>query len=231
LSSPSHKIVLNCPVGRYPKSFPVHAHDDFSSFVWIYKQIPVLIDVGRNRYTKDGISILQKSAGGHSVSLVNGFAPLCESLVISGNWWPRPYAKALIEVDCQSLDRILLAHNGFHRATPVKKHQREIILGDDQIIVRDCFAGLGKVHINNRWQFSKDFDFFESDHLHISSDKLTIAVVMAGTTLPLSVKFDPVSWASDQYGTCCPSPLLSIEWQVDLPFQVFTYFRVTQCAA
>jgi hypothetical protein len=77
----------------------------------MFDNAPVLIDCGRARYTKDAISTLQKSALGHNVPLVNGFAPLSESLVINGNWWPTPYASAQIAISSDASHRVTISHN------------------------------------------------------------------------------------------------------------------------
>jgi hypothetical protein len=127
LISVAQGVVLgNFPAGRYPFVFPTHGHCDFASFVWLYNGHAILGDSGRYRYTPDAVSLFQKSAAGHNLPTVNGFAPLCETLVANGSWWPLPYAAAVLELtECDG--GVVLAHKGFARATPVRRHSRQIL--------------------------------------------------------------------------------------------------------
>src|SRR5262249_31915247 len=77
------------PPGEYPPPFPTHAHGDLGGFAWVDDGQEILTDCGRSRYGADTISWRQKSALGHNVVLVNGLAPLCETLLPETLWWPR----------------------------------------------------------------------------------------------------------------------------------------------
>lgn len=227
-----NKIILNCPHGHYPNHFPSHAHGDISSFVWLYEQQPILIDSGRARYTKDDISILQKSAIGHNVSLVNDLAPLCESFVISGNWWPMPYARADITVTIPEKNIISIRHNGFKRATPVKEYAREIIINAD-IQVSESFQGIGKAKITTLWQFHPRFFAFDAQQLEIKNNDQIIAINFHAANIIPKINYyftrQKTGWYSSQYGAAEPNPLLVVTWIVDLPFKVTTIFRIKKC--
>src|SRR5208283_2440197 len=86
ISAAEEVVIGNFPAGRFPPEFPTHGHGDHTSFAWIHESVDVLVDTGRYRYTPDAVSSHQKSALGHNLPLVNGFAPLCESLASSGSW-------------------------------------------------------------------------------------------------------------------------------------------------
>jgi hypothetical protein len=231
----NNKIILNSPEGRYPKRFPSHAHNDISSFVWLHKDREIFIDSGRARYTKDSISSRQKSARGHSLPLVNGFSPLCESFVVNGNWWPTPYASAMIFVDALSDIIVRIAHDGFARATPVKQYQRVLMLGEDQVQVCDIFSGKGKVKIDVLWQLNPDF-IFTNNTPHIAVlDDLQLELDLKNLTVTPQIHFihaaDKKNWYSNQYGVAKPNPTLILSWTVDLPFTAEITFKVKPCAA
>ena len=139
----------------------------------------ILIDPGRYRYTADPISLSQLSALGHSLPIVNGFAPLCESLVVNGQWWPIPYAAAALEA-VEHDDGVLLVHNGFARATPVRRHSRLIRPRDDGLLVRDSFDGQGTVDVTWCWIFGQDFRHFDPEYMLASGDGGQVRLTIDG---------------------------------------------------
>lgn len=235
LQAGDSKVVLNCPAGDYPNAFPSHAHGDISSFVWIHKGQALLVDTGRSRYTKDKVSVWQKSATGHNIPLVNQFAPLCESFVLQGNWWPLPYARANISVTSPAPNIIMLSHDGFKRCTPVTQHTRTITLFDDAVQISDSFQGSGLAHICLLWQLHTDFTAFERRTLTLCNEYTRLALDLSATcAVPTIDYFHPQSamgWYSSQYGLMQPNPVLSIQWKAKLPFTSTLLFKVQPCAA
>ena len=49
----------------------------------------------------------------------------CETLVVNGQWWPRPYSEATLEV-FERDGGVVLTHTGFARATSVAGQCRQI---------------------------------------------------------------------------------------------------------
>jgi hypothetical protein len=231
LQSAHSKVILNCPTGRYPKLFSSHGHNDITSLVWLYQDLPLLIDSGRARYTKDTISIFQKSAYGHNVPLVNGFAPLSESLVINGNWWPTPYASAQVAITSTASHQALITHNGFKRATPVTQHQRQIVVDDDQLWIEDFFKGHGVIDLELRWQLAPNFKALAQENL-FSNGLLQLEIDLSGMQyLPKLEYHVTLGRVSTQYGVAQTNPVITMRWQVQLPFTTTLVFKVKSCVA
>jgi hypothetical protein len=229
------KILLNCPAGPYPQSFSSHAHNDMTSFVWLHDEEAIFIDSGRSRYTKDPVSTLQKSARGHSLAFIDGFSPLCESMVINGNWWPSPYADASVHVDRILDNAISMTHNGFARATPVKRHQRKITLLDHQLCITDEFNGSGRVTLELLWQLSPAFMGWSHDALTVTNGNLQLQIDLSGMKNLPTLKFHAQStargWYSAEYGVATPNPVISMRWEIELPFTTRIIFKVRSCVA
>jgi len=228
-------IVLgNFPMGRHPLPYPHHGHTDYSSFVWTQGGREILTDNGRYRYTADAISLLQTSARGHNVPLVNGFAPVCGSLLRGGAWWPRPYADSTLELNSHG-DRMLLKHDGFARATPVRRHTRELMLLDRDLLVSDIFEGTGSVDLQLCWQFGPGFTTFDGVRLIASGAAgevwLTIDGVRGRPVVEFASGAQPGAWRSTEYGTMIPSLGILLGWRLDLPAAVKTRFELQLCAA
>ena len=233
IQNSSDKILLNCPVGIYPRAHSSHGHNDIPAFTWLHNSTPVFIDSGRSRYTKDPVSSRQKSSRGHSLPFVNGFSPLCESFVINGNWWPTPYASAEIKVATGSND-ITISHDGFMRATPVTNHQRNIILRPGEIEVSDQFDGKGTAQIDLFWQLQPGFEHFDREKFLVTMADMSLAIDLCQMTAHPDIKFfgttAPRNWCSNEYGYETPNPLLTMRWHVTLPFTATIIFRVQPCA-
>jgi hypothetical protein len=229
-------ILGNFPEGAFPPDFPTHAHCDLTSFSWLHKGQEILVDPGRYRYSTDEASLLQKSASGHNLPVVDGFAPLSETLVANGLWWPYPYASAKLEAT--SCDNgIVLAHDGFARSTPVKRHSRKIMLERDGISVIDSFDGSGDVDIDLCWHFGKEFNDFSSAHMTVASSttleeiKLRFSGVSGEPNVtPISGAM-PGSWISYAYGELQPALGISFGWRVALPAVITTHLELKLCAA
>lgn len=234
LSDSIQHVLGNFPAGVYPPNFPTHSHGDYTSFVWINAGVEILADAGRYRYTPDEISLLQKSALGHNVPLVNGFSPLCETLLVNGLWWPKPYACASLESSATS-DGILLSHDGFARATSVTRHMRKITLEESGLRVVDSFYGEGQAEIQMRWNFGAKFNSFDSNLMCLMSAEGVVKLVTQGFTehpLVCSNSGNPDGgWISTNYGEAEPSITVSISGVVSLPIVISTRFRYKKCAA
>lgn len=227
-------ILGNFPSGAYPPNFPTHGHCDYSSFVWSNSGVEILADAGRYRYTPDEVSLLQKSALGHNVPLVNGFSPLCESLLENGLWWPKPYACASLESSTLN-DGILLSHDGFARATSVTRHTRKITLMENVLGVVDSFDGEGQVEIQLCWNFGAKFNLFDSNLMSVMGVDGVVELVTQGFVEPPLVCSDfgnsDGGWISANYGEAEPSIALRISGDVTLPIVISTQFKYKKCVA
>jgi hypothetical protein len=233
LQTGQDKIILNCPAGDYPKTFSSHAHNDITGFVWLHDNKEILIDCGRARYTKDPVSSRQKSALGHSVAFVNGFAPLSESLVINGNWWPTPYASATVACELSAENTIAITHDGFKRATPVNEQVRKITLLNSQLQVNDLFRGQGDVLLELRWQLNPGFQVFNSETSCVINGDHQLEIDLSAMRNKPQLDFIPAdakrSRYSCEYGHAVGNPFILMRWQVKLPFTSHIVFRVKSC--
>jgi Heparinase II/III-like protein len=229
ISAAQTLVLGNFPPGHYPSGFPTHGHCDFTSFTWVHGDTAVLVDPGRYRYTADPTSLSQLSALGHSVPIVNGFAPLCESLVVNGQWWPLPYAAATLEAT-ESDGGVLLAHSGFARATPVRRHSRLIRPRDGGLVVRDSFEGQGSVDLSWGWVFGRDFQDFDREHLLAFGERGQVKLRIDGLAgLPQAAPIFgavPGGWISCEYGEKKPGLSVRLDAKVALPARIETYFDV-----
>jgi hypothetical protein len=227
----SHESVVlgNFPAGSFPARFPTHGHADFTSFAWLYGECELLVDRGRYRYTPDAVSASQACASGHNLPTVNGFAPLCESLVPGGRWWPLPYAAARLQaaaVDAQ----VELAHDGFARATPVGWHIRRLALERRALVVLDSFEGVGSVELSFWWHFGGGFDNFDAQRMAVTGPGAHLDLNVEGVAGAARVGVVPGAsergWISRIYGERQPGLGLCLSWQVGLPARVTTRFAL-----
>lgn len=215
--------------GPYPPAFPTHGHSDATSFSWLHTGADILVDPGRYRYSADPVSRFQRSACGHNVPLVNGFAPLCESVIDNGTWYPLPYARSQLET-YSSGGSIELRHNGFARATPVSTHSRRLALQPGELSVVDSFAGHGNVELALCWHLGPGFASLDASRLTATGPlgELTLehsGVVGPPRIAPLSGSA-PGGWISQTYGQKSPAIAVRLSWDVALPAVVCTRFRL-----
>jgi heparinase II/III-like protein len=231
--SRGQEIILgNFPGGRYPSSFPTHGHSDLTGFVWLHDGREVLTDPGRYRYTQDALSLFQRSAAAHNVALVNGLAPLCESLT-AGMWWPRPYADANLEITVEG-GGVLLAHDGFRRATPVRHHTRRITLEDAGLLIVDSFDGHGEAVVTLCWLLGEDFDALDAHTLTVrgTGGRLTLSFDSEGrrgAMQPAVARLEE-RWISRVYGQKLPALGLTLRWRMQLPATISSRFALTPSA-
>ncbi|HEY6927514.1 MAG TPA: heparinase II/III family protein, partial [Steroidobacteraceae bacterium] len=227
-------VLGNFPAGSHPLPYPTHGHADYSSFIWRQGNTDVLIDTGRYRYTADAVSTLQVSARGHNLPLVNGFAPLCETLLSGGLWWPQPYASSTLNVASQERT-VVLEHDGFSRATPVARHVRELTLSDSDLLVVDRFEGQGTVDLQLCWNFGPSFTTFDAEHLTARGALGKITLAVEGPSGPPTLAYiagaAPGAWSSPEYGKLTPSLGILLGWRVSLPARLATRFALQPCAA
>jgi hypothetical protein len=225
------RIVGNFPRGSYPPRFPTHGHCDASSFVWRSTRQDILVDPGRYRYTPDAISQFQRSAPAHNVPLINGFAPLCESLLGYGNWWPLPYANASLAMG-ESSDGIELEHNGFARCTPVTVHRRRISGNEYELRVVDTFEGRGSVWLELCWQFAEVFGHFDPQTLRLQGDGYQLSLKVQGVGGLPRVRFEHggelSGWVSRAYGERNAAFTVRLAWETALPAKVTTDFLLQE---
>jgi hypothetical protein len=223
-------IVLgNFPTGPFPAGFPTHGHADLTSFAWLHGGAEILVDRGRYRYTADATSAFQRSAAGHNVPLVNGFAPLCESLLPAGQWWPLPYAAARLEASVSGAE-MMLSHDGFARATPVERHSRRLQLEHDTLTVLDSFDGVGRIELGFCWHFGDGLNQFDAPHLTVSGGDRSVVLKVEG--VPGLPRFAIVggregAWVSRTYGERQPASAVYLCWRVRLPARVSTRFCIS----
>ena len=229
ISAGQDVVLGNFPTGHFPFRFPTHGHCDFTGFAWIHGAAEILVDPGRYRYTPDAVSLSQTSASGHNLPTVNGLAPVCESLVINGRWWPLPYADAVLEA-FERDGSLVLAHNGFARATPVVRHARQIVARDGGLVVLDSFDGQGTVDVAWCWHFGRRFHTFDQEHLVASGPGAQVRMCVEGVAGPARVApifgGAPGSWISCKYGEKQPGLSVYLHHTVALPAKVCTQFEV-----
>jgi hypothetical protein len=222
-------VLGNFPAGRYPLQFPTHGHCDFTGFAWINGTSEILVDPGRYRYTPDAVSIFQAGAAAHNLPTINGLAPLCESLLTNGRWWPRPYADAELLL-CEREGAVVLTHDGFARATPVTRHERKIVVHDRELIVQDALDGRGSVIAGWCWHFGSGFDRFDAGDLIASGECGQLSMVVQGPSGMPRVEpasgAVPGSWRSGSYGQKHPGLGVCLHWSINLPAVVSTRFRL-----
>ncbi len=234
ITSAEEALLMHFPSGAYPFGFSTHGHGDLTSFVWRHGMHEVLADCGRYRYTPDALSLFHKSAAAHNVALVNGLAPVCESLLPNGRWYPVPYARAELD-SFEHNGGITLTHNGYARATPVRRHARSITPERTGIAVVDSFEGTGSAELTFCWQFGEHFERFEPGEMTAIGRDARVQLTIEGPRGPAGVEsaFGGPSggWLSREYGKRRASLTVRLRWRVDLPIVVSTRFRYSSCAA
>jgi hypothetical protein len=227
LSEASETVLGNFPNGLYPPPFLTHGHGDLTSFTWTHGAREILVDPGRYRYTADETSLFQKSAAAHNAPLVNGMAPVAETLVANGMWWPMPYSAArLAAAECSG--GVELAHDGFARATPVSLHRRRIMPSPGSLEVVDEFDGAGSVALGFCWHFGDDFERFDAAALTAVGPSARLRLVLDGLAAAPRVDFAngaaPGGYTSPRYGERRPSLGLCLGFEARLPVKITTRF-------
>ena len=153
----NHTLIANIPNSKYPINYPTHGHNDLGSFVWYNKDIPILVDAGRYRYTLDEISNLQITAEGHNTILINELPPLSDSLNLGGSWYPNKYADAEISLSYMNSNEFSISHTGFNRLEGITLHKRNVQIKDSTLYIEDNIEGNGNFNIILNWHLSELF--------------------------------------------------------------------------
>jgi hypothetical protein len=232
--SKNHQHILgNFPCGAYPSEFPTHGHSDHTGFIWAYKDVDILIDAGRYRYTPDAISLHQKSCQGHNILMVDGFSPVSDSLVLNGQWCPQSYADAYL-TSFISNSVIQLTHNGFSRSTNVLDHIRVIALEESGLNIIDSLDGVGPAQIELRWNFGPDFNEIDEKLMQIKSESIVIQLKSSCIKEFNRVESGRMTieggWFSSDYGQVIPVIALTISFSVYLPAKIYSHFEIIKCA-
>lgn len=230
LKETDNVVLANFPSGEFPMGYPTHGHCDISGFVWIHGGRQILCDSGRYRYTKDNISVYQRSSSGHNAPTVNGLSPTCAYLT-NGTWLPVPYSKATLNANFSLQNTLSMSHDGFSRATSVTYHHREIYLSGDTLFVNDIFEGKGYVTVSLHWLFGIGFRKYGNDELTVLSDNLQVNISIVNNNAGFNAKWHSeqpdCGWFSDTYGMVTPITALDLEFRVSLPFTNKTSFNIS----
>lgn len=228
----AHRITLNWPNTQFPIGYPSHGHNDCTSFIWHHQEKPLLIDTGRARYQKEKISLQQKSALGHNIATIDDYPPFCESLVLQGNYWPEPYARA--KMQCvrhkqNGRDALLLIHDGYRRATITSEQQRKIYFDEDNTLhVEDYFAtnhgsANQRVTIKTYWHLANGFEVIPHTQSLQFQQQQTKLTVQTNANAPSE---QTLFWHAWEYGEYKQHPLLIVTYVVTLPFTAKISFKV-----
>lgn len=227
-------VIGNFPVGNYPPAHPTHGHGDFTGFSWTNGAQAILTDPGRYRYTADEVSLSQKNAAGHNVPLVNGFSALAESLLFSGEWRPKPYASAKLNLETGVRD-VSLTHDGFSRSTLVTSHTRTIALNGRNLEVTDTFDGKGEVNIDFLWHFGIEFKAYGKGSCTLVSDKESVHISFINALTGALIQAHSVDASglnvSLKYGAKENSTGLKVRFVSMLPVSIKTSFKLDKICA
>jgi hypothetical protein len=167
------------------------------------------------------------------VLVVDGLAPVCDSLLPQGAWWPRPFADARLALAAEG-PRVVLSHDGFARDTSVRHHCREIGFDGDRLVVRDSLEGSGAATITTHWVFGETFNQFEVTRAVVQAPDAALRFTFAGVnTMPRVRVVDQESrlaWSSLAYGSAEPLLAVAFEWELRLPVVLTTHVDLTPCA-
>ena len=221
--------VAACTIhGRFPVAVPTHGHNDVTHFVWRHKDVSVLVDAGRARYTKDDVSLAQSGAEGHNVLLIDGMGPLAESLVDGGLWHLTPYSNALITTRVEGRS-LAVSHDGFRRLGRLGTATRLVRLTDEGLIVEDRLEGKGTVTVDRLWHFAPSLRPVGASA--VSGGGIVVTASSQTSTGSASDWLWETYPHSSVYGEVTTAPLLRIRSVAALPCTLTTTWSVAPCAA
>jgi hypothetical protein len=230
VSAGKHQL-LACGVPvEYPFDYTTHGHGDLGSFVWAYDHRPLLVDAGRASYITDKQTELQCGPSGHNSLMVQGLAPLADTLLSNGRWCPRPYAAAVVSLEHESGSGFFLEHDGFARICGVGKHSRSVQIIDEGIEVVDTLKGVGLVEIDMFWHFAPDLSALEEAPYAASGSGFRVLIEESGTNLGTAdIEWDEYPYSA-AYGEVQNAFVLHTKRKVSLPWSVTTTLKVLRCA-
>lgn len=226
------QALVTCLVPRsYPVDYNTHGHSDLGSFVWLVQGSPVLVDAGRSRYLTGATSFFQSGPAGHNTILINGLAPLAESLFLNGHWCPTPYSSATVRSEANGHVGFSVSHDGFSRIDHIGEHVRSVCFQGDTLVVDDQVDGSGKVRLETLWHFPPHFALTSKNTAVATGAGMLVSsssAALDGQVPDLRRETYPFSEA---YGDEQVAPMLRLVWSVSLPCSVRTILSVTPCAA
>ncbi len=223
-------LVSNITFNKFPVRFPTHGHNDLGGFVWNHGSHPVLVDIGRYRYTKDDISLYQISGERHNTLLVNGLSPLSDSLKINGTWFPYKYADADIDAKLDGENSLQIEHTGFQRIQGVGVHKRLVKLEEHILYIEDQVEGKGQVVIDLNWHFDENYKYTDQKS-HFFENGISKLFWESDTDKGILAFFTVSDYSfSLEYGQVSQAKRLNIKYLASLPIKIFTTFKIITCA-
>ncbi|MCF7917107.1 MAG: heparinase II/III-family protein [Candidatus Omnitrophica bacterium] len=229
------EVITNQP-HEYPVKYSNHGHADISSFAFLFDGQQVLVDPGRNNYTKEPLSRDFISGFFHNVPLVDGIPPVPAPFF--KRWIPASYGSVRVKSNLTDKDCITVEHDGFNRTGSKILHVRSIFVDKRRLKVIDEFKGSGLHQITLCWHFAPGFDrdgnFKEGKDIYLSSSfcKVRINTICEDMILNNSkVSFykasDKGGWYSPCYGTIKPALSVRIQDDLNLPVVMSTTFYIS----
>ena len=213
----SQLIMCGMPA-QYPFEYATHGHSDLGSFVWGFNRYPILVDAGRASYVADEMTKFQCGQMGHNTLTINGLPALSDSLLKNGNWRPKPYCNATVNVDQKFPNGFTISHDGFSRIPNVKTHTRSVQILSDGLEVIDTLLGSGQVEVELYWHFAPGFNP-HAHHLNLLSGAVYEVLIeevasevadIAWLTYPFSAAYGEVERAYMR----CTKYSISLPWSV-----------------
>ncbi|MCX7180829.1 MAG: heparinase II/III family protein, partial [Proteobacteria bacterium] len=230
VSAGKHQLLACGMPIEYPFDYTTHGHGDLGSFVWAYDHRPLLVDAGRASYITDKQAELQCGPCGHNSLMVQGLAPLADTLLSNGRWCPRPYAEAVVSLEHKSGSGFFLEHDSFARICGVGKHSRSVQINDGNIAVVDTLKGVGLVEIDMYWHFAPHLSALEETPYAASGSGFRVLIEESGTNSGTAgIEWDEYPYSA-AYGEVQNAFVLHTKRKVSLPWSVTTTLKVVRCA-
>lgn len=222
-----NRLVASAFPAIFPFTYAHHGHHDLGSFVWIHDGRLVLADAGRTTYAGCEMARFQSGPEGHNTLTVDGLGPLSESLLDAGQWLPRPYATATVQMKAEA-DNFSVSHDGFARIPGVGAYRRSVRLVAEGLMVEDHLDGDTEVALEMYWHFPPGF---------VPAGET--AVVGYGLRVDIDASIDKLrplpAWKeypfAAAYGESAAANMLTMRVAICLPGTISTIFRVTPCVA
>ena len=215
-------VVIARWVEQWPVSWTTHSHSDLGSFVWSHKHRWILVDPGRIGYTTQGNQ--QLCAKSHNTILINGFAPLSESVLSAGLWHPKFYAHARIESAIDKDGGLTLTHNGFSRAIPNLIHTRKLSFADEGLKIVDSLQGSGTVTVQLVWNLFPEFTPLSNNAISDGEVRVNMTCIDS-RQVSHTAQFEKYTY-SESYGEGVLAYRLSVSCELDLPCSIKTQFII-----
>jgi hypothetical protein len=165
--------------------------------------------------------------------LIDGFAPVADSLLPDGAWWPRPYARAKLILR-PIANGVELVHDGTGRSSAARRHSRTLKIESATLDVHDAFIGEGEVTLHLCWTLGESFHEFDANTLCAHGLRGTAQFTLEGVpnemlVIPAGEKWRG-GWWSPEYGVAEPCISFAIECRVRLPAEIRTRVVFDPCA-